>query len=295
LGFGSPGSKTDGFFATGQDDRAIRYTVGASLRPASGPKFQYRDALPATVAYFGSTQNPPTSNTIAAFTARDLNVFVDRSADILVKAQTTQCPLTNTGPVCALDPCQFLGGDVDGDGICGNSDNCPTVANPTQTDTGETTAVPVAVADGVGDACDNCVQVNNPIVPGGPTAYLAANTWATLTGGQRDDDHDGYGNTCDGDWQAPNGTTTAADTAQYKPSVGKAKASDSCGTSALRPCAIFDINSTNSTESSAGGIGAADTARYKVLLGKVPGPRCAACTGTGSVPLPCQAGTAGGC
>jgi hypothetical protein len=178
-------------------------------------------------------------------------------------------------------------------------DNCPTVSNPGQENGGTGGETGGPTFDGVGNACDNCTNVNNPRVPGwtlatGSTTYLAANQWATLTGDQRDDDHDGYGNTCDGDF-GNNGSTTAADTTQYKASIGDLKASDVCGTPAVRPCATFDINSANSTEAATGGINAADTTRYKALLGSPPGPRCAACTGTGSVPLPCLAGTAGGC
>ncbi len=172
--------------------------------------------------------------------------------------------------------------DLDADSWPDGIDNCPTVANPTQSD---------ADGDGVGDACDNCMNVANPRVD---ASYLSVNPWATLTGDQRDDDHDGFGNICDGDFDNSN-TTTAADTAQYKLSVGQPKAGDTCGTGNIRPCAIFDINSANSTESSAGGIGAADTARYKLLIGSAPGPKCAACTGTGSLPLPCTAGTVGSC
>jgi hypothetical protein len=37
--------------------------------------------------------------------------------------------------------------DSDGDGLCGNVDNCADVANPAQTDTD---------GDGLGDACDVC-------------------------------------------------------------------------------------------------------------------------------------------
>src|SRR6185436_12541949 len=37
--------------------------------------------------------------------------------------------------------------DIDGDGVCGNVDNCPTVANPSQTNSD---------GDTLGDACDNC-------------------------------------------------------------------------------------------------------------------------------------------
>jgi hypothetical protein len=249
------------------------------------------------MAYFGLAQNPPTTNTAAAFTLRDLKVFADRSADVLVKVNTTQCPLTNTGPACegpVAGPCDALGGDVDGDGVCGNTDNCPTVANPGQEDGGN--GIPNGTLpgnetvpfDGVGNACDNCINVNNPIVPGGAAAYVAANPWATLTGGQRDDDHDGYGNTCDGDF-GNNNSTTIADTNQYKASLGETKQLDTCGTAQNRPCAIFDINAANATENSNLGANVADTNRYKLLLGNVPGPRCPTC------PQACLAGTAGNC
>jgi len=288
LGVGAIGNKTNGAFNTGLDDRAILYTVGSTTMPASGPRFQWRDAEASVVAYFGLAQNPPTTNAVAAFTLRDLTVLAARSADVLVKVNTTQCPLTNAGPQCTTDPCGVLGGDVDGDGICGNVDNCPTVSNPGQENGGTGGETGGPAFDGVGNACDNCTNVNNTRVPGGGPAYLLANTWATLTGEQRDDDHDGYGNVCDGDF-GNNGTTTVADTAQYKASLGDLKASDVCGTALTRPCAIFDINATNATESSAGGINAADTARYKALLGFAPGPRCSTC------PLPCTAGAAGNC
>ena len=67
-------------------------------------------------------------------------------------------------------PCADLGGDSDLDGICGNVDNCPKVANNTQTDSD---------GDGVGNTCDNCPSTSNA--------------------SQKDDDHDGIGNVCDND------------------------------------------------------------------------------------------------
>jgi hypothetical protein len=72
----------------------------------------------------------------------------------------------NAGDPCALDPDD----DADGDGICGEIDNCPQVSNTTQDDQD---------ADGAGDACDNC--------PGTPGAS------------QIDTDGDGDGDLCDVD------------------------------------------------------------------------------------------------
>ena len=168
------------------------------------------------------------------------------------------------------------GADTDGDGVPDSTDNCPTVANATQADTD---------SDGVGDACDNCVNVPNPRVTPDATTFLGSNPWATLTGGQRDDDHDGYGNKCDAKFP---GVTTAvvgaADLAQFRASNGKSRLNDNCGTTGTRPCAIFDLD-----EGTAAVIGAGDLAVFRTLNGKAPGPKCTAC------PLPCQAGTAGTC
>ena len=44
------------------------------------------------------------------------------------------------------DPCDNLGGDSDGDGICNNNDNCPNNSNPGQADSD---------GNGIGDACDS--------------------------------------------------------------------------------------------------------------------------------------------
>jgi len=46
------------------------------------------------------------------------------------------------------------GVDQDGDGLCGNVDNCPQAANADQAD---------ADGDGLGDACDTCPSIANPL------------------------------------------------------------------------------------------------------------------------------------
>jgi hypothetical protein len=173
--------------------------------------------------------------------------------------------------------------DVDGDGVADRADNCPSVANGSQAD---------GDADLVGDLCDSCTTAANPRVaatflsanPRVPPGFLAANPWATLTGGQRDDDHDGYGNACDAKFPGVAGTFVGAgDLTQFRTANTKNRTIDTCGTSGTRPCAIFDLDEANLI------IGATDLNRFRLLNGKLPGPKCAAC------PLQCDAGTSGTC
>ena len=78
----------------------------------------------------------------------------------LFAAHIEGCPTED----CPNDP----DNDIDGDGICGDVDNCPNTANPNQED---------GDSDGVGDACDNCPSAANP--------------------NQEDGDSDGVGDACD--------------------------------------------------------------------------------------------------
>jgi len=146
------------------------------------------------------------------------------------------------------------------------------------------------LGDGVGDACDNCRQARNGRVIG---TFLTSNPWATTTGGQRDDDHDGFGNRCDGDFTPAGIFVGSPDTAKFSPSLGKNRtALTGCGGgTALERCARYDLDEASLF------VGSPDTAVYSPLIGKAAGPKCPACTGTGSVPLPCAAGATvpGGC
>lgn len=88
-------------------------------------------------------------------------------------------------------PCDELGGDGDGDGICTKVDNCPLVANANQADSD---------GDGIGDACDT---------PSDPCALLGGDTDKdgvcdktdncplVANPNQSDTDGDGIGDACE--------------------------------------------------------------------------------------------------
>jgi hypothetical protein len=95
-------------------------------------------------------------------------------------------------PIFAVDnvpppPCA----DFDGDDICDEDDNCPTVPNRTQADED---------GDGVGDACDNCRYVANPDqadADGDGVGDVCDNCPDHPNPSQQDVDDDGIGDACD--------------------------------------------------------------------------------------------------
>jgi hypothetical protein len=186
------------------------------------------------------------------------------------------------------------GADSDGDGVPDTTDNCPTVPNGV-TQAGVAGVGNQTDTDGdlVGDACDNCVFIPNPrvnlaLITDCTNAGLC---WATMTGGQRDDDHDGYGNKCDGDF-TPAGTNVGTlDIAQFNASNGKSRLTDLCGTAGNRPCAIFDLD-----EGTALNIGTPDKAVLNSLLGLPAGGHNPAGSGKcPTCPLTCVTGVNGTC
>ena len=193
----------------------------------------------------------------------DVNVLADGSGN---RAGGNGNPLQCVGLVCIPDS--------DGDAIPDDSDNCPTIANPDQADSD---------SDGVGDFCDNCMTIPNPRAGPDAALFLANNPWAVLTGGQRDDDVDGYGNACDAVPGSAGTVVGADDLAQLRTAIGKSRATTSCGAAANLPCSVFDLDESGTL------IGAPDLARFRFLNGKPPGPKCATC------PLACEAGALRSC
>ncbi len=167
---------------------------------------------------------------------------------------------SNGDPLCDSGAFEYGAGNFDGDALADDVDNCPRVGNVDQVDSDD---------DAVGDACDNCVLVSNPRVE---RAELTYRPWIRLSGGQRDDDLDGYGNSCDAKFPGVGGSLVAtADLTQFRASNGKAVNALTCGTTGTVPCAVFDLDETGSL------IGSADLSRFRALNGKRPGPKCAAC------------------
>jgi hypothetical protein len=111
------------------------------------------------------------------------------------------------------------------------------VFNPDQADSDQ---------DGVGNACDNCVQVaNGPLrAEGGPP--------------QRDSDGDGYGNVCDADLDN-NGLVNSVDLGLFKRVFGPPAPGDDD----LRAAADFNAD---------GQVNSLDLGTFKKLFSLPPGP-----------------------
>jgi YVTN family beta-propeller protein len=127
--------------------------------------------------------------------------------------------------------------DRDRDGVLDGDDICPDVFNPDQADSD---------SDGVGDACDNCIQVAN-----GPLRSEAGPP-------QRDSDGDGYGNVCDADLDN-NGLVNSVDLGLFKRVFGPPAPGDDD----LRAAADFNAD---------GQVNSLDLGTFKKLFSLPPGP-----------------------
>jgi len=85
---------------------------------------------------------------------------------------------------CADDPF----GDVDGDGVCGGTDNCPVDANPLQEDGDQ---------DDLGDVCDDCPNDADNDIDGDGVCGNLDNCPDTANQNQSDADADTIGDLCD--------------------------------------------------------------------------------------------------
>jgi hypothetical protein len=224
-------------------------------------------------------------NGIGNIDQSDLNIYYLLVGGAAHAHDLTPVPLGPKCPTCPLacvgDACS--GPDTDGDGVPDVRDNCPTIANADQRDDD----YPGLFGDGVGQACDNCLNRINRRVPLG---CQVQQPWLTTTGafvpatsqlgivpvraGQRDDDADGYGNICDGKFPGTSGTNASqADLDQLNASVGKDRSGLNCGNPPNQRCAYFDLSEADDL------ITLTDPLVFQLfnMNGAPPGPRCASC------------------
>ncbi len=133
---------------------------------------------------------------------------------------------------------------------------------------------PDSDADGVCDVDDNCVDVPNPRL--GTREEPEALPFQTSTGGQLDDDGDGFGNACDAKFGNAGQVVGGVDIADLLASFNKDRSGDDCGTAGDENCAQFDLDNAGQF------IGGSDVLLSFQLFNSEPGPKCDDC------PLDCE-------
>jgi cyclophilin family peptidyl-prolyl cis-trans isomerase len=174
-----------------------------------------------------------------------------------------------------LVPDDGSGSGTAGDAPCGGGqsegcdDNCPTLANgPGQAGVPGVGNQTNSDSDALGDACDNCRSHAN--------AAASPLPFQTTTGGQLDDDADGYGNPCDADFNQAKNKVDAADLDLFKVAFNKNRngLGPDCNPSGTAPCDKYDLDNAKSK------IDASDLAVFKALFNQNKGPTCPSCPRT---------------
>ncbi len=209
-------------------------------------------------------------------------------AEINLIYRDPSLPPDTTGASFDVAPSEFLNTalpacDFDGDGEPDETDNCPTVVNPPIESLAANlvSLQPDSDGDGVGDACDNCSTIFNPRM--GSLGTPERQSFQTTTGGQLDDDADGFGNQCDAKFSNAGQVVSGTDLAELFASFNRSREGNDCGVSGTVPCARFDLDNLGQV------ISGTDITASFGLFNLPPGPHCGdlceslslGCTGPG--------------
>ncbi len=124
-------------------------------------------------------------------------------------------------------------------------------------------------SDGVPDNRDNCLGVFNPAL--GTLGQPARETFQTTTGGQLDDDADGFGNLCDAKFGTGGLVVGGTDILEQLSSFNKARSGTDCGSTGDQICAQFDHDNAGQF------LSGTDLSITRQLFNAPPGPKCNAC------------------
>jgi hypothetical protein len=150
----------------------------------------------------------------------------------------------------------------------------PSCPDPTADEASSVCDGPDSDGDGVPDACDNCIEVYNPRL--GTLGEPTRAAFQTTSGGQLDDDADGFGNQCDAKFGSGGSVVDGGDLSELRASFNKSRAGTDCGSQQDASCAQFDLDNRGQL------IGGTDLTRGRMLFNLAIGPTCDAC------PLACE-------
>jgi hypothetical protein len=100
---------------------------------------------------------------------------------------------------------------------------------------------------------------------------IAVLSFQTTTGGQLDDDADGYGQLCDGDFNQSKNKVDAADLDLFKVAFNRNRNGATCNPGGTAPCDKYDLDNGKNK------IDAADLSIFKALFNLNKGPKCPTC------------------